>query len=54
MFGLGVLLLRGDRRRRRGAGVAFLVTTFLAAGSAGYFVQLDFLRNALPDQAPGI
>jgi hypothetical protein len=53
-FGLGLLLARGDRRRRRGAGVAFLVTTFLAAGSAAYFVQLDFLINTLQDQAPGI
>lgn len=54
MFGLGLFLARGDRRRRRGAGVAFLVTTILAAGSAAYFVQLDFLRNTLQDQAPGI
>lgn len=53
-FGLGLVLARGDRRRRRGAGVLFLVTTFLAAGSAAYFVMLDFLRNTLQDQAPGV
>ena len=54
MFGLGLALARGDPRRRRGAGVAFLATTFLAAGSAAYVVQMDFLRNTLQDQAPGI
>jgi hypothetical protein len=53
-FGLGLFLARGDRRRRRGAGVAFLVTTFLAAGSAAYLVQLDFLINTLQGQAPGV
>lgn len=54
MFGLGVVLAGGDRRRRRGAGVAFLVTTALAAGAAGFLVQLDFLRNTLQGAAPGI
>jgi hypothetical protein len=53
-FGIGLLLARGDRRRRRGAGIAFLATTFLAAGSAAYLVQMDFLRNTLQDQAPGV
>ena len=54
MFGLGAVLARGDRRRRRGAGVVFLATTFLTAGSAAYVVQMDFLRNTFQDQAPGI
>jgi len=53
-FGLGLLLARGDSRRRRGAGVVFLATTILAAGSAAYLVQMDFLRNTLQDQAPGV
>ena len=53
-FGLGLVLARGDPRRRRGAGVAFLATIFLAAGSAAYMVQMDFLRNTLQDQAPGV
>lgn len=53
-FGLGLLLGRGDSRRRRGAGIAFLATIFLAAGSAAYLVQMDFLRNTLQDQAPGV
>ena len=53
-FGLGLVLARGDSRRRRAAGVAFLATTILAAGSAAYLVQMDFLRNTLQDQAPGI
>jgi hypothetical protein len=53
-FGLGRILARGDRRRHRAAGVAFLATITLAAGSAAYFVQTDVLRNTLQDQAPGI
>ena len=53
-FGLGLVLARGDSRRRRAAGVAFLATTILAAGSAAYLVQMDFLRNTLQDQAPGV
>jgi len=54
MFGFGLFLARGDRRRHRAAGIAFLVTTFLAAGSAAYVVQTDVLRNTLQDQAPGV
>ncbi len=54
MVGLGVLLARGDQRRRRGAGIAFFAATALAAGAAEYLVQLDFLRNTLQDQAPGV
>ncbi|HEX7472368.1 MAG TPA: hypothetical protein VF323_04745 [Candidatus Limnocylindrales bacterium] len=54
MFGLGVVLARGDPRRRRGAGVAFIATTSLAATAAAFLVQLDFLVNTLQDQAPGI
>ena len=34
--------------------MAFLATTFLAAGSAAYVVQMDFLRNTLQDQAPRV
>ena len=54
LFGLGIVLARGDRRRRRGAGAAFLVTTALAAGAAAFLVQLDFLINTLQGAAPGI
>ena len=54
MFGLGVFLSRGDQRRRRGAGVAFLATIFLAAGAAEFLVQMDFLRNTLQFQAPAV
>jgi hypothetical protein len=53
-FGIGVFLARGDSRRRRGAGVAFLTTTFLAAGAAAFLVQMDVLRNTLQGQAPGV
>jgi hypothetical protein len=54
MFGLGLLLSRGDSRRRRGAGVAFVTATVLAAGAGEFLVQMDFLRNTLQGQAPGI
>jgi hypothetical protein len=54
MVGLGVVLARGDRRRRRGAGVAFLAVTLLAALAASFVVQLDFLRNTLQWEAPGV
>jgi hypothetical protein len=54
LFGLGVFLAGGDRRRRRGAGIAFVMTTTLAAGAAAFLVQMDFLRNSFQDQAPGI
>ena len=54
MFGLGVFLSRGDHRGRRGAGIAFLATIFLAAGAAEFLVQMDFLRNTLQFQAPAV
>ncbi len=54
LFGLGVLLVRGDPRRRRAAGVAFAATTILAAGAAAYFVQLDFIINVLQWAAPEV
>lgn len=54
MFGFGLFLARGDRRRHRAAGVAFLATIVLATGSAAYVVQTDALRNTLQDQAPGV
>jgi hypothetical protein len=54
MFGLGTWLAPRDRRSRRGAGVAFLAVTLLAAGAAGFLVQADFLRNRLQWEAPGV
>ena len=54
MFGLGVFLSRGDQRRRRAAGVAFLATISLSAGAAEFLVQMDFLRNTLQFQAPAV
>lgn len=54
MFGLGSFLASGNRRRRRGAGIAFLAATTMAAGAAAFLVQLDFLRNTLQEEAPGI
>ncbi len=54
LFGLGVFLAGGDGGRRRGAGIAFVMTTTLAAGAAAFFVQLDVLINRLQGQAPGI
>jgi hypothetical protein len=54
MFALGIFLASGDPRRRRGAGVAFVTVTALAAGAAAFLVQLDFLRNTLQGQAPGV
>jgi hypothetical protein len=54
MFGLGTWLAPRDRRSRRGAGVAFLTVTLLAAGAAEFLVQADFLRNRLQWEAPGV
>ena len=54
LVGLGTFLVSGTERRRRGAGVAFLAATTMAAGAAAFFVQLDFLRNTLQEEAPGI
>ena len=54
MFGLGLFLARGDRRRHRAAGIAFLSTIVLAAGAAAYLVQIDALRNTLSDQAASV
>ncbi len=53
-FGLGVFLMRGDSRRRRGAGVAFLTTILLAAAAAEFLVQMDFLRNTFQFQASAV
>jgi hypothetical protein len=54
LFGLGSFLASGNRRRRRGAGIAFLAATTMAAGAAAFLVQLDFLRNTLQEEAPGV
>lgn len=54
MFGLGRTLAGGDRRARRGAGVAFVAVTLLAAGAGEFLVQADFLRNRLQWEAPGV
>jgi hypothetical protein len=50
MLGLGVVLARGDPRRRRGAGIAFITVTTLAAAAAAFVVQLDVLRNTIQGQ----
>ena len=39
LTGLGLVLRRGDERRRRGAGVAFLAATLYAAGAAAGFIN---------------
>jgi len=54
MVGLGISLARGDARRRRAAGIAFVVATALAAGAAAFVVQIDVLRNTLQAEAPSV
>jgi hypothetical protein len=54
MVGLGLILKRGDSRRRRAAGVAFVVATVLAAVSGEYLVQTSYLRNALQNTVPAV
>ncbi len=43
--GLGVVLMAGDARRRRAAGVAFLASTVLVAGTGAFLVQLLSLQG---------
>ena len=45
MVGVGVALMRGDARRRRAAGAAFVAAVTLAAGAAQFVVQSLFISG---------
>jgi hypothetical protein len=47
MVGLGIVLVRGDARRRRGAGASFLAAVALAAGATQFFVLLVSIGGAI-------